>query len=518
MSHWVALPVILPSLMAPLLVLAMRHDLGLQRVFSAATTFALAAIAIGLFVSANSAEAPQVYAMGDWAAPFGIVLVLDRLSALMLLLTALLAVAVILYVVGTNWDDRGRHFHPLFQFQLMGVNGAFLTGDAFNLFVFFEVLLIASYGLLLHGGGAGRMRAGVQYVAVNLGGSTLFLFALGALYALTGTLNMADLAVRVPELDPGDTALIRVAALLLLLVFAVKAAMVPLHFWLPGAYSEAPAPVAALFAVMTKVGAYAIIRFYTLVFGEGAGEVGGIAADWLMPAALVTGVLGTIGVMGARGLGALVAFSVVGSMGTLLIAVALFTPAGTSAALYYLVHSTFAAAALFLIAEQVALRRGVWGDAIRPAPPMAGNELMAGLWMAGAVAMVGLPPLSGFLGKLLVLDVARQSADVWLIWAVILGGSLVAVVGFAKAGSTMFWKSWELREPVAPAPPASALALAATVALTAAPALLAAFAGPAMGYFEATAAELHAPAGYIEAVLGSPEAMAGAESLRAGED
>ncbi|MEX0760599.1 MAG: proton-conducting transporter membrane subunit, partial [Tistlia sp.] len=259
MNHWIVVPVILPAMLAPLLVLAVRHSLTLQRVFSAVGTAALVAVSLGLALRA-AGGGPEIYELGNWPAPFGIVLVLDRLSALMLLLTGLLAAAVLTYAISSGWDARGRHFHPLFQFQLMGVNGAFLTGDLFNLFVFFEVLLIASYGLMLHGGGAERLKAGVQYIVVNLAGSTLFLFAVGTIYAVTGTLNMADLAVKVQQVAPGDEALLRVGALLLLVVFAVKAALVPLHFWLPGTYANAPAPVAALFAIMTKVGAYSIIR------------------------------------------------------------------------------------------------------------------------------------------------------------------------------------------------------------------------------------------------------------------
>ena len=224
-----------------------------------------------------------------------------------------------LYAIGSGWDRRGRHFHALLQFQLMGLYGAFLTGDLFNLFVFFEVLLIASYGLMVHGGGQKRLQAGVQYVVYNLLGSTLFLFALGTIYAVTGTLNMADLAVRVAEIPADNTALIRVAAVLLLLVFAIKAALVPLHFWLPSTYAEAPAPVAALFAIMTKVGVYAILRVFALIFAPAA-ATGDLAQSWLLPLAMATLVIGAIGVLGARSLGRLAALATVGSVGTMLIA------------------------------------------------------------------------------------------------------------------------------------------------------------------------------------------------------
>ena len=274
----------------------------------------MVAIAAGL-VFATADGSVLLYQLSDWAAPFGIVIVGDRLSTLMVLLTSVLAALVLLYSVASGWDARGENFHPLFQFQIMGIMGAFLTGDLFNLFVFFEVLLIASYGLMIHSGGKERMRAGVQYVGFNLLGSTLFLFALGTIYAETGTLNMADLAERVRLIDPDQTAGIRVAAVLLLIVFAVKAALVPLHFWLPSSYAEAPAPVAALFAIMTKVGAYAIIRVYTLCFPPDLEVTAGLQATWLLPLALFSLAVGMTGILAARKLNRLVAHSVVGSMG-----------------------------------------------------------------------------------------------------------------------------------------------------------------------------------------------------------
>src|SRR6056297_2985522 len=286
MSHWIIAPVILPALLAPIIAFVMRHDISLARAASFAGTIALAAITVGLLIMSADGST-HVYTLGNWPAPFGIVLVLDRLSAIMLLLTAALALIVLLHATATGWDDRGKHFHALFQFQLMGICGAFLTGDIFNLFVFFEVLLIASYGLMIHGGGRERMRAGLQYVVINLAGSTLFLFALGVLYASVGTLNMADIALRLQDGTTEDASLIRVAAMLLMIVFAVKAALFPVQFWLPGTYANAPAPVAALFAIMTKVGAYAIIRVHTVSFGPGLGGTEDIATTWLFPASIL---------------------------------------------------------------------------------------------------------------------------------------------------------------------------------------------------------------------------------------
>lgn len=507
MNHWIIAPVILPALVAPVIGFVMRHDIQLARVTSIASSVALLAIAIGLTALASDGQT-HVYYLGDWPAPFGIVLVLDRLSALMVLLTAALALIVLIHAIATEWDDRGRHFHALFQFQLMGITGAFLTGDVFNLFVFFEILLIASYGLMIHSGGRDRMRAGLQYVVINLVGSTLFLFALGVLYASTGTLNIADLALRLQEMPAEDAALVRVAAILLMIVFAVKAAIFPVQFWLPGTYANAPAPVAALFAIMTKVGAYAILRIHTLVFGPGAEATEGLAGTWLFPAAVVTIAIGAIGVIGTRRLMSLVAFSVVGSMGTLMIAISAFSPAATTAALYYLVHSTFSAAALFLLADLVVSRRNADWLSLRPATEQ--NGLFAALFFASAIAMAGMPPLSGFLGKLLVLDALRDPGIIGWAWTAVLAGSLLTIVGFARAGSILFWKSTSDEgaalagapsESVAIGRPASVAQVAPVMITIGLLAAMAVFAGPLANYLEDTTAQLFDRGGYVSSVL-----------------
>lgn len=515
LNHWIIAPIILPALVAPLMLLAVRHDLLLQRIAGLAATVAMTAIALALFVQSLGGEV-QSYELGAWPAPFGIVLVLDRLSALMVLLTALLALAVLGYVVASGWDARGRHFHALYQFQIMGLMGAMLTGDVFNLFVFFEILLIASYGLMVHGGGTMRLRGGVQYVVYNLVGSTLFLFALGAIYATLGTLNMADMAVRAAALPEGDTAMLRVAAALLLVVFLLKGALIPVHFWLPNTYALTSAPVAALFAVMTKVGAYAVIRVWTLVFPQDLASAGDIAASVLIPGGLITLAVGMVGVLAGGTLARVAAFAGVGSMGTLFVAIGAFTPEALAAALYYLVHSTLAGAVLFLVVDQVRARRGASRLDLRPA--MAGTGMIAALYFGAAIAMAGLPPLSGFVGKLLVLDaLADHPLWVW-IWAVVLGGSLLAVVGFARAGSVLFWKSHAVAPDAADTAPSEArigtladqpapgLALAAAGVLLAATVALTVFAGPAMRLAEATAAQLVARTPYVEAVLRAPQA------------
>ena len=510
MNHWAILPLILPPVTAAIIILAARHLLGLARILSVATVAILVVIAAGLMWHAAGGEV-TVYRLSNWPLPFGIILVLDRLSALMLLLTMILALVVVLYAIGSGWDGRGKHFHALLMFQIMGISGAFLTGDIFNLFVFFEVLLIASYGMMIHGGGERRLRAGVQYVTYNLLGSTLFLFALGTLYAVAGTLNMADLAQKVALMPAEDSALIRVAAMLLLLVFAVKAALVPLHFWLPATYAEAPAPVAALFAIMTKVGAYAIIRIHVFIFGPDTAVIGDMAGQWLLPAAVVTLAVGVIGILGARSLGHLAAYAAIASMGTVLVAVSLFTPQAMVAALYYMIHSTLAGAALFLVADMV--RAGRAGDdRLVPAGALPQNGLVAALFFVAAIAMAGLPPLSGFMGKLLILDASRAAPGAVLIWTVILAGSLVAVVGLARAGSVIFWSATDddpAHDPGHGAAASSALALCAVFGLVGMIAVLTILAGPVTDYLAATVAQLFDRTGAIAAIL-PPEALVGA--------
>jgi len=501
MNGWIIAPILIPALAAPLLLLIRRAP-NLQRQVSLAATALLCIAGIGVFLlAAEGAVLP--YRLGDWPAPFGIVLVLDRLSGAMVLLSGILASAVMLHAV-SGWDEKGHHFHPLFHFQLMGINGAFLTGDVFNLFVFFEVMLIASYGLLLHGGGARRLGAGFQYVAINLLGSTLFLFAVGIIYGVTGTLNMADLAEKVGRVAAGDVALLRTGALLLFLVFALKAALVPLHWWLPTAYAAAPAPVAALFAIMTKVGAYAIIRVFTLVFGADGGAAAFVAAPWIMPAALATLGIGAIGVLASRVFVDLVCFAIIWSMGSLLVAVSLFDVGGLTAALYYTLHSTLIGGALFLLSDLIAARRGRWRDELEPSPVMANSALLGGLFFLAAIAMSGLPPLSGFIGKLMILDATRSSEGVVWIWSIVLASSLVVIIGFSRAGTTLFWKCEAVEGTFEPQRAVARASVLPAAILILATVFLSFAAGPTTRHLEALARQIMTPQIYIEAVLGSP--------------
>ena len=302
--------------------------------------------------------------------------------------------------------------------------------------------------------------------------------------------------------------------MLLLLVFAIKAALVPLHFWLPSSYAEAPAPVAALFAIMTKVGAYAIIRVYTMIFPPELEVTMGLHGTWLLPLALISLGLGALGVLAAGKLDRLVTFSVIGSMGMVMVTISLFTPESTAAALYYMIHSTFAAAALFLIADLVRTSRG--SLELTPMPVMAGAVTTSAMFFAAAIAMAGLPPFSGFLGKLLVLAAAFPTDAIVWVFAVVLISSLVNVVGFSRAGSILFWKAKAVPAdedaPEAEAPTnMSYMAVGGLLALLV---LHTVFAGPVYRYMTATATQLYAPGPYISTVLDTP----GKLSKPAGED
>ncbi len=498
LQHAVIAPLLVPLIGGILLVLLGGSATPQRRTVSMIAIQALFGVSLFLLLMVWNGDI-LVYEAGNWPAPFGIVLVADRLSAAMVFLTSLLALFTMLHAVQGS-DRSGRQFHVLFQFQLLGLNGAFLTGDLFNLFVFFEVLLIASYGLLLHGHGAERSRAGLHYVIVNLVGSSLFLFAVGTLYGVLGTLNMADLSLRVAALPAADLELVRAAGLLLCLVFALKAALAPLHLWLPGAYAAAGPASAAIFAIMTKVGAYSIARIYTLIFGPEAGALAGLVQPWLLILGLVTIVVGSIGVLAGRRLSLVAAHLVVVSAGTLLTAFGIGGGAALTAGLFYMLHSTLVAAALFLLTDNVSNTRGIYRDRLVAGPQLPAANLLGGLFLVLTVAVAGLPPLSGFLGKLMVLKAALGSPWMPLIYGVVLVTSLLTLVALVRAGSTLFFKT-DPRAGNATLP--NMADLIPVIALAGASVVLMVYAGPIYSFTAATAAQLLDPAAYIAAVLGN---------------
>ena len=494
-------------------------------------------MAITLFRLANAeSDFEGVYLLGNWPAPFGIVLVADRLSALMLVLASVLAIPTLVFSLA-RWHAAGPHFHTLFQLLLMGLNGAFLTGDLFNLFVFFEVMLAASYGLLMHGGGSMRVKAGLHYIAVNLVAALFFLIGVSTIYGSAGTLNMADLALRIGELDPEQRMLLEAGASVLGVAFLIKAGMWPLNFWLPGAYSAATAPVAGIFAIMSKVGVYVILRLSLLVFGEG--ESAGHGLQILLYGGMATILFGTIGVLASQALGRLASYSVLVSSGTLLAVLGLGNGEVTAGALFYLVSSTLTISAFFMLIELVergqdagasvlAVTMEAYGDVDEEEPEteigvtMPATIAVLGMCFAAiGILLSGLPPLSGFVAKFVMLSGMIGAgvpsggaipAAVWWIVALMILSGLAALISMTRAGIRTFWASME-----GTVPRVLVMEMAPVLVLLALTLMLAVKAGPAMAYMEETVRELQRPATYIEAVSDARRAGEAAVTTTAGE-
>ena len=522
-DHLVIAPIILPLVTGALLLLLDERRHALKAMINVVSTLLLATIAIRLLTMAGETGVAdsRVYLLGNWPAPFGIVLVLDRLSALMLVLTSMLALAALVFSLA-RWHRSGPHFHTLFQLLLMGLDGAFLTGDLFNLFVFFEVLLAASYGLILHSSGPFRVRAGMHYIAVNLAGAALFLVGVSLVYGASGTLNMADLAAKIPELGATDRTLLEGGAAILGVAFLIKAGMWPLGLWLPNAYTAAAAPVAAIFAILSKVGIYVILRLSIVLFGADAGASASFGSSWLLAGGLATIAFGAIGVLASQAMGRLAGFYVLVSSGTLLAAIGMENAGVTAGALYYMVSSTLAISAFFLLIELVeraqdpaanvlAVTMEAYGDDMdeEEEEEEVGVAIPATLAVLGvcfascAILLAGMPPLSGFIGKFALLA-AFQPADAgpamrvatWTFFALVIFSGLSAMLAMMRAGIRTFWAPVEGVVPrvlvmeIAPVAFLLLLCLALTVQ-----------AGAAMRYMEATAQSLHQPSAYLHDVL-----------------
>jgi multicomponent K+:H+ antiporter subunit D len=529
-QHLLILPVLLPLVTGATLLLIDETHRTLKALINFASTLLLLFVTLVLMHIADAAPADGAalswsYAVGGWPAPFAIVLVLDRLAALMLVLTSVLALASLTFSMA-RWHRAGPHFHTLFQFLLMGLGGAFLTGDLFNLFVFFEVVLAASYGLLLHGGGVFRVRSGMHYIAINLAASLLFLVGVSLIYGVAGTLNMADLALRLPSVAPEDRTLLQAGAAILGVAFLVKAGMWPLCFWLPPAYMAAAAPVAAIFAVLSKVGIYVILRLSLLIFGSAAGELTGFGGTVLLLGGMATIAFGAFGVLASQAMGRLAGYSLLVSSGTLLAAVGMGDVAVVSGALYYLVSSTLTIAALFMLIELVERAREPGADLLTVTMAAYGDEVDAeedeeeevGVMMPGALAVLGvccgclalllagLPPLSGFIAKFALLTAMLNldglgapteiPARTWILVALVILSGLAALIAMMRTGIRTFWAPLEVIVPrvrvveVAPIVALIGLCLALTVE-----------GGATIRYTEATARALHVPADYIGGVL-----------------
>jgi len=521
-QHLILVPVLLPLLCGALLILFNESRHQLKFAINLASVLGLLATAIMLMTMTDGGywqDGIGVYLAANWAAPFGIVLVADRLAALLLLLTAVLASCALLYSM-LRWSRIGVHFHSLFQFLLMGINGTFLTHDLFNLFVFFEVMLAASYGLVLHGYNLNRIRAGMQFIAVNLVASLMFLIGVALIYATAGTLNMSDLAMRLAEIDGADLVLLQVGAAILGLAFLIKSAMWPLGFWLPVTYAAVSPPVAAMFVLMTKVGAYVILRLWLLVFSPESGSAAGFGGSALLWGGMATIVFGAAGMLASDKHGKLASYAAIISSGTLLAVIGLGQPALVTAGLFYLLSSTLAVAAFMLLIELVersrnpveamlALTMEAFDFEEAPEQPVGVGIPAAlaflGLSFAGcALVITGLPPLSGFIAKFTLFHALLSGEDgvvapfnLALMTLILLSG-MAAIIALMRFGVRTFWASGAVnaRLKFSEAVPV-ALLLGCCVFLTLQ-------AGPVFAYLERASADLHRPALYIETVLSEP--------------
>ncbi|MBN9424939.1 MAG: monovalent cation/H+ antiporter subunit D [Burkholderiales bacterium] len=534
LDHLIMAPIVVPLIAGALTVLIDEHRRGTKFAIALVSTTSLLLVAIALVYLADGhgeqygwSGSIGVYLAANWPAPFGIALAVDRLSALLLLLNAILALAALVFAAA-RWNRAGVHFQALFQFLLMGINGAFLTADLFNLFVFFEVMLAASYGLVLHGSGVTRVRAGLQYIVVNLVASSFFLIGVSLLYSVTGTLNMADLARIVPQVPASERMLLEAGAAILGTAFLVKSAMWPLNFWLPSTYTAAAPPVAAIFAMMTKVGVYVLLRLWMMTFADGAGESTGFGGYWLLYGGLATLAFGTIGVLAAQDFSRLAGFSLIVSSGTLLAAVGFGEVKVIAAALFYLLSATLAVSAFFLLGELAGRTRSAGAnvlaltlEAFEAQGKLSLHEdeevgvvipaAMAFLGLAFvccALLISGLPPLSGFIAKFLLLSAMLDTSavaeaigvafenDAWLMLALIIISGLAAIISLTRLGVRTFWAPVSRVTPrlrVIEVAPIAGL-LAVCIALTIG-------AGPAMRYMDDAARALYGRDGYVDRVL-----------------
>ena len=543
MPHLIIAPIVLPLLAAALMLMLRNTGRWTQAAINVTACVLGVVLAMTLLHWVHHTARPLsvgVYLPSNWAMPYGIVLAADRLAAMMVLLTSLIGLAAVLYSCA-RWHQAGAYFHPLFQLQLMGLYGAFLTADLFNLFVFFEITLTASYGLLLHGTGAPRVRAGMHYIALNLMASSLFLMGAAILYGVTGTLSMADMAIMVPAIPEDDRALLHAGAAILAVAFFVKAAVWPLNFWMPAAYSSAGAPVAALFALLTKLGVYAILRLWTLLFPQDAGISALFGGPALVALGLVTLTFGALGVLASQHLGRMAAFYAILSSGTLLAALGFGQPAVTGGALYYSFGSTMAVSTLFLLVELIdrtrqveeqpplewwemsvdsfavsafyepfQRQRGVNLDDAEEAligRAIPGSMAFLGLaFMACGLTIAGLPPMPGFVGKMVILSALLnpegfgQSAQVspvaWTMLALLMAGGLLSIIAASRAGVRYFWAPAGR-----PAPRLRVIEIAPIAMLLALNLVLVWRADEVMRFVNAAARHLHTPDDYISAIV-----------------
>ncbi|GIE95349.1 Na+/H+ antiporter subunit D [Paractinoplanes rishiriensis] len=502
MNFLVPLPVVMPLLGAAL-TLMMAGRPRAQRTVSLSVLTGTLLVSVALLVL-TSTDGPLVVSVGGWTAPLGIVLIADQLAALMLVVSSAVTVCVLVYSIGQGMADGNEEtplsiYHPTYLILTAGVTNAFLAGDLFNLYVGFEILLVASYVLLTLGGTENRIRAGTTYVVVSLVSSLIFLVAIGLVYAATGTLNLAQLVDRLDALPDGLRLMLQS---MLLLAFGIKAAVFPLSAWLPDSYPTAPAPVTAVFAgLLTKIGVYAIIRTETLLFP------GGRVATLLMVVALLTMVVGILGAVAQSDLKRLLSFTLVSHIGYLLFGVGLATRLGLSSAIFYVVHHITIQTTLFLAAGLIE-RRGGSATLDRLGGLARLSPVLAGLFFVPALNLAGIPPFSGFIGKTGLLQAGANDGSV-LAWLLVGGSvltSLLTLYAIARVWNLAFWRrpNPAMPDPAEADPPTSLLPrlmVAPTLVLVALGAGLTVAAGPLYELSDQAAGYLIERSGYVDAVF-----------------
>ncbi len=493
MMHLPVLPVLIPLTASTIMLLAFRDQVRVQRVIAFAAVALLFLVEVGLLWQVKDGTI-LVYRLGNWRPPFGIVLMIDRLSIVMLFLCTITGLASLVFALGELDEVRERtHFHPLFQLLMMGINGAFVTGDLFNLFVFYEVLLGASYGLLVLGNEPQQLRSGMQYLVLNLVKSTLFLMGVATLYGVLGTVNMAHLSQKIAELPPGSgRVLVEAAGVILLTVFAIKAALVPLFFWMPDSYPSPAAAVGAMFAgMMTKVGVYSLARVFPLVF-YGTESLAGQLILPISAATMLGGVLGAVAQVNFR---RLLSFHITSQVGYMVMGIGLFSPMGLGAAIFYIAHHILVKAGLFLIAGMA--ERMTNQQDLRRMGQLVRHPVVAGLFLIAGWSLAGVPPLSGFIAKLLVIVEGFNQHAYYAVAAALITG-LLTLFSMTKVWTLAFWGGEA--NPLRKVP---ATMVVGTVLLVSFSILIPLLAAPLWHFCEAAGTQLSHPKLYIQAVLGN---------------
>jgi multicomponent Na+:H+ antiporter subunit D len=439
-----------------------------------------------------------VIQVGDWAAPFGISLVADRFSAIMVAVSSFMGAAVAIYSLGEINEARlKKFFFPLYLILIFGVNGAFLTGDLFNLYVWFEIMLIASFVLISMGGEKGELEGGLKYVCLNLLSSVMFLAGAGIIYGKTGTLNMADIALSLSSAEEAQWVIS--SSMLLLVSFGLKAGMFPFFFWLPASYHTPPSAVSAVFAgLLTKVGVYALFRAYTLMFVPIFPEV----QNLILVLAILTMVTGVFGAASHFDMRRILSFHIVSQIGYMILGLAFMTPLALAAAIFYLVHHIIVKTNLFLVSGVVIRMKGSCdlskvGGLCKSAP------WLAALFFIPAFSLGGIPPLSGFWAKFAVVKAGLEVESWFAVTAALLVGVLT-LYSMTKIWGEAFWKKQPENADARPlSDPVGRLSwmVAPITVLAVSTVLIGLFGEPLFSYAERAAAQLLNPQEYISAVL-----------------